>query len=240
MLLATTILGAYVTCRRELIWGKRVPDFSPPLGADESADDNYYREIQELLERHYLGAETPQGQSGFGGDAVRWERARRVITAAMDRDGPFLDIGCANGLLMESVTAWCAERGLTVEPYGLDISESLVALARRRLPEWADRLYVGNAIDWEPPMRFDYVRTELDYVPPARRQAYVERLLREVVTTGGRLIVCAYGSSREGRPRAELVGDQLRGWGFQVAGEAEVAELNGVVVTRVGWIDAGG
>lgn len=212
-------------------------DSAPPSNVDRSADDDYFREMQAMLEEPYLAAETAQGQSGFGGNAVRWERARRVITAAIDRDGTFLDIGCANGLLMESAVAWCAEQGLTVEPYGLDISERLVALARWRLPEWADRIHAGNAIDWEPPWRFDYVRTELVYVPPARRPAYAERLLREVVAPAGRLIVCGYGSSREGRPRAELVGDQLRNWGFQVAGEAEAAELNGVVVTRVAWID---
>lgn len=214
-----------------------MPDPSPPRDAEGSTDGAYYREIQAMLEGRYLASGTPQGQSGFGGDAARWERARRVITAAMDRGGTFLDIGCANGLLMESVAGWGAEQGVTVEPYGLDISESLVALARQRLPQWADRFYVGNAVAWEPPMRFDYARTELVYVPPSRRRAYVEHLLRDVIAPGGRLIVCAYGSSREGKPRAELVGDQLRGWGFEVADEAEAAELNGAVVTRVAWID---
>ena len=60
---------------------------------------------------------------------------------------------------MESVAAWCAERGLAIEPYGVDISPALAELARRRLPQWADRIWVGNAVNWRPPgaMRFDYV-----------------------------------------------------------------------------------
>ena len=35
---------------------------------------------------------------------------------------------------MESVAAWCAERGLAIEPHGVDISPALAELARRRLP----------------------------------------------------------------------------------------------------------
>jgi hypothetical protein len=45
---------------------------------------------------------------------------------------------------MESVAAWCAERGLAIEPYGVDISPALAELARRRLPQWADRIWVGT------------------------------------------------------------------------------------------------
>jgi hypothetical protein len=72
---------------------------------------------------------------------------------------------------MESVAAWCAERGLAIEPYGVDISPALAELARRRLPQWADRIWVGNAVNWRPPggMRFDYVHILLDCVPRARR-----------------------------------------------------------------------
>ena len=72
---------------------------------------------------------------------------------------------------MESVAAWCAERGLAVEPYGVDISPALAELARRRLPQWAGRIWVGNAVNWRPPggMRFDYVHILLDCVPRGRR-----------------------------------------------------------------------
>lgn len=75
-------------------------------------------------------------------------------------------------------------------------------------------------------------------MPPARQPALVARLLREVVVPGGRLIVCSYGSSRHLAPRAEPVGDLLRGWGHAVAGEAEGADANGVVFVRIAWADA--
>lgn len=101
-------------------------------------------------------------------DATRWERGRRPIAEGINRNGTFLDVGCANGLLMESIVGWAAAAGHHVEPYGLDYSPNLAALARRRLPHWADRIFVGNGADWTPPQRFDFVRTELVYVPPGR------------------------------------------------------------------------
>jgi hypothetical protein len=60
---------------------------------------------------------------------------------------------------MESVVAWARADGLAVEVFGLDISEKLAELARQRLPRWRSRIFVGNALFWEPPARFDFVRT---------------------------------------------------------------------------------
>ncbi len=140
---------------------------------------------------------------------------------------------------MESLADWARARGFTIEPYGLDLSPRIAALARARYPAWADRVYVGNAINWEPPRRFDFIGTELVYVPEHRHRDFVERLLDRVSAPGGRLIVCGYGSSRAPTPAAEMVGDTLRSRGFVVAGEAEAADLNGVVFTRIAWIDAG-
>src|SRR5712691_704089 len=99
----------------------------------------------EVYEEHYLASADPHAGSGFGGDEARWEAARRPIVEAIDRDGSFLDVGCANGLLLESIVAWSPYR---IEPYGLDFSPRLVELARRRLPQWADRIYLGDALEW--------------------------------------------------------------------------------------------
>ncbi|HUF02118.1 MAG TPA: class I SAM-dependent methyltransferase [Gaiellaceae bacterium] len=107
-------------------------------------------------------------------------RRRLAARSIVDRGsrGPgqtFLDVGGANGLLMESMADWAG-----VEPYGLEISPELAEVARRRLPRWADRIWVGNAAEWQPPHRFDVVRSSLDCVPPARRRA----LEREVAGWG--------------------------------------------------------
>jgi hypothetical protein len=154
------------------------------------------------------------------------------------RAGPFLDVGCANGLLMESVAAWAAEDGFLVEPHGLDLIESLAALARRRLHHRADRIFAGNVISWRPPLRFDFVCTNLEYAPPALRREMAERLLGEYLVPGGRLVVCSYGSSRRPIPKAEPVGRIFRDWGYKIAGEAESTDTHGVGFNCVAWTNA--
>ena len=55
--------------------------------------------------------------------------------------------------MLECAVAWLAEDGYCIEPYGLDIIPELAARARQRLPHWADRMYVGNALEWTPDHR---------------------------------------------------------------------------------------
>ena len=93
-------------------------------------------------------------------------------------------------------------------------------------------------MSWRPPSRFHFVRTELEYVPPRLQPEMVERLLREFLLPGGRLIVCSYGSSRRPAPKAEPVADILRSWGYEVVGGVEGIDANGVVITRVAWTEA--
>jgi SAM-dependent methyltransferase len=201
-------------------------------------DSGEQRVTWRELEPVYLAADNPRGQSGFSGDEARWEMARRVIADCVPRDGTFLDIGCASGLLMESVVAWAAERGVVVEPYGLDASAKLAELARSRLPEWADRIYTGDALTWDPPRRFDVVRTELVYVPKEREREFVQRLVERFLTPDGRLLICSYGSSRRPAPLVEPIDEQLREMGFTVGGVAEAVDpANGIPVNRVAWIE---
>jgi hypothetical protein len=97
--------------------------------------------------------------------------------------------------------------GYHLEPYGLDIFRKLAAIARTRVPLWRDRIFVGNAIDWDPPRRFVYV-------PQPRQPELAARLLNRVVTPGGRVIVCVYRAP--GALDAEPIGELLRRWGFTV------------------------
>jgi hypothetical protein len=117
---------------------------------------------------------------------------------------------------------------------GLISLRGSLELARQRLPQWRDRIFVGNALVWEPPSIFDFVRTELVYVPNDRRQEYVERLLERAVATGGRLIVCSYGSSRPEGVRAEPLVEDIDRWGLLVdAIHDVVSPEHGFVITRV-------
>jgi len=111
------------------------------------AAQDYFTYVNKLLEDAYLQHSEPWRQSGMSGPEDRWVRLRKPVADCMDRSGSFLDIGCANGYLLECCLKWTVERGILIEPYGLDISEKLVALAKQRLPQYADRFFVGNAFN---------------------------------------------------------------------------------------------
>jgi SAM-dependent methyltransferase len=181
------------------------------------SEDAFYRDQQRLLETGYLRDGTPRGGSGFGGTAADWRAQRAHLCQAIDRDGSFLDVGCANGHLLESLVGWCAEQGVRLEPYGVDLSAGLVAEARRRLPGWAGRFWVGNAPDWTAPVgrRFDYVHTLVDLVPAARVAQMVGHQLERLVAPGGRLLVSSYVPVRDRARHADRV---LLDLGFWVDG----------------------
>lgn len=173
----------------------------------------------EDLERAYLRNSDPIEQSGFYGGKERWRVEREPILDAVPANGEILDTGCANGYLLECLVSWGKERGVALTPYGLDQGRGLIELARRRQPHIADHFFIGNAWDWEPPLRFRYVYTLLDQVPPDYLTPYLHRLFAQVVAPGGRLIVGDYGSRSRGI-QARDVAEVLRSAGLGVRGEA--------------------
>ena len=188
---------------------REVAEIDGALERGEIDEDGWHRRTQELIVPSYLAAETPWGQSGKTGTAEDWERSRSHVADAIDRDGTFLDVGCANGYLMECLPRWTP---FAVEPYGLDLSPELADLARRRLPEWSERIYVGNAFAWDPPRAFTYVRTALDYVPPARRHELLERLLGY-----GERVVIGVFNEHESERTTET---EIESWGVSIAGRS--------------------
>jgi len=154
---------------------------------------SWFDNLKETLENAYLSHEEPWRQSGMSGPEGRWISLRKPVADCIDKAGSFLDIGCANGYLLECCIKWTADRGLKIDPYGLDISLRLLELAKIRLPEYADHFFSGNALTWDPPRRFDFVRTELVYVPADYEKQYIEHLLNNYITLDGKLLVANYG-----------------------------------------------
>jgi hypothetical protein len=128
---------------------------------------------------------------------------------------------------------WCAERGMQVEPYGVDLGPRLVELARQRLPQWADRIWAGNAIDWIPPdgRRFDYVHVLPDCVPAHRRGDLIRHHLARTVRPGGRLLVSEYGAD------PVRAAQTLRALGFTCSGESTGDARTGRPPSNTAWID---
>ena len=223
--------------RRVEIAKERGYDDLAPIDAafrrGEITQEQWHQRVLAIVEPAYLSATTDRMGSGHSGTAEEWEASRGLIMNAVDRSGAFLDVGCANGLLMESVARWSLGRGLRVEPYGVEISARLVEVARARYPQWRKRIWTANAATWLPPRRFDFVRTGLEYVPEGRGSAYVRHLLRHVVAPGGRLIV---GKNNEDRG-SSAIAESLRAWGCSNVRELRRRHSHPGVEMSVVWAD---
>ena len=205
------------------------------LTAGEIDESGWYRAMQAVLVPAYLSATTPQAQSGHSGDETTWKQVRGFVVEAIHRSGTLVDIGCANGHFIETVQRWTAERGLTVEPYGVDLSPDLIELAKTRLPYWKDRLWVGNGLDWIPPFRFDFVHLqEFGYVPAHRRQQLVEHLLRDVCRHDGRLLIGPFNERRA----TKVTETEMSAWGYCPAGVIERPHRLPEVARRLIWLHA--
>ncbi len=199
--------------------------------------NRWFEQNKKALETAYLAGTLPWQQSGFGLHTPRseqdWEALRRPIAACIESPGTFLDIGCANGYLLQCILRWTQERGIQITPYGLDFSEKIIALAQARLPQYTSHLFVGNAWDWQPPITFDYVNTTLDYVPHELHETFINRLLARYLHTGGHLLVAEYLGKSVNPLRLDLPVDQyLVQLGFAVE-SIYSASVDEFAMTRV-------
>ncbi len=191
--------------------------------------DEYFEASHDVMAEYYLSDPTnPYRMSGRSKGAERWEETRRCIADAVDRDGDFMDIGCANGLLLETLMVWAAEKGHSIRPHGIDFIAELVDYARARHPGHERLLEVANAFYWKPRRQYDFVRTNLEYVPKADWPEFIGRLLDLAVAPGGRLIVCHYADPNEPLVDVSAVLEQL---GYTAAGRSAAPGVS------LAWVD---
>jgi 2-polyprenyl-3-methyl-5-hydroxy-6-metoxy-1,4-benzoquinol methylase len=189
--------------------------------------EEYFRVLREAVAEYYLAdPANPYQQSGRSSGAARWEETRRCFVKAIHRSGDFLDVGCANGLLLETLIAWGHEEGCALRPHGIDLVPELIELARQRFPHNRDSFEVANAFYWSPRRRYDFVRTNLEYVPEPDWGAFV-RQQREAVSPGGRLILCHYRNQDEAYVDVAGVAERC---GLQVTGRTDAPGV------AVAWI----
>ncbi|MDX2226621.1 MAG: class I SAM-dependent methyltransferase [Verrucomicrobiae bacterium] len=177
------------------------------------SEAQWFEKVPAALARLYLSYEDPIRQSGFDGDYPLWREARELVVDAFDHDGRFLDVGCANGYLMESIHGWALDRSLFVEPFGLEISPALFKAAQRRYPKWKYQIFEGNVMTWLPTQKFDFIRTGLEYVPPGRETDLIQHIMKTLVNTGGRLILGPFRVTEE-----EATAQVIHRAGFEMAG----------------------
>lgn len=84
-----------------------------------------------------------------------WESGRRKVADLIEDDGPILDFGCANGLLLRSLQMWSNRK---LEPWGFDVSEKAIQAAKRLLPQDSEHFFlIQNQKEKE---RFERIRPQ--------------------------------------------------------------------------------
>jgi hypothetical protein len=111
--------------------------------------DAWDARTRDLLEQAYVEAgDGPRGSGSGQASLGDWRAKRQQLAVPMDRDGTWLDVGCANGFLMATLPSWCAERDVTIEPYGPELLPKVADLARALHPT-LNHLEGKNAFDSE-------------------------------------------------------------------------------------------
>lgn len=195
--------------------------------------DKFLADLKEL-EKSYLMNDDPIRQSGYGGGYNRWFKERSIILDAIEKDGELLDIGCANGYLLECLMQWAQKKGIGLVPFGVDIGIKLIEMAKNRLSLYKTNFWVANAWEWIPPKKFRYVYTLHDHVPNEFFTNYVIHLLSHYVEPDGILIIGAYGSISKNQP-ARNIEEELLNSVFHLAGIASEGDLP---VSKIAWIKA--
>ena len=211
-------------------------ELNAQLAHREISEAEWYDARRKATGIAYLSRDNPRAQSGHGGDEVRWQYTRvLMILEAIYKRGSFLDVGCANGYLVECLEKWVSGAGLDIDFYGVDICEGLVDLARRRLPERAGKFSVANAVLWTPDRRFDYVHAhELSYAPVHREREFLEHLLEDYLSPGGRLIIGPWAVHRD----STGLENRLASWGYEPTGSLLKTHSKDSSLTRkMIWFD---
>lgn len=198
---------------------------------DRRPDQKFSAESAALEDAYLLGVDEI-ARSGFGAGAARWEAERRPLTEGINRDGSFLDVGCANGLLARCVVEWVAERGVELIPFGVDLGAQLVAEAQQMFPADAANFVVADAWTWAPTGRFTFVYSLLDLAPDHLIVSWINRLA-SWVEPGGRLILGSYGSKSRSIEPVD-VASVLRDAGWVPAGESVGGSGP---ITRFAWTE---
>jgi hypothetical protein len=106
----------------------------------------FFDRLRDEIRAFYLAEpEDPYRLPGRSTGPDRWELKRRCIADAVDEAGDFMDEGCANELLLESLRGWC---DVELTPHGIDFVPELIEYAKQRHPDFAENFTIANVWDW--------------------------------------------------------------------------------------------
>lgn len=159
------------------------------------------KDLRELIEkerqvyRRFLSCKTELQRSCWGGTPEGWRRAREVILKAVRRDGSFLDVGCANGVLVRDLRRWAREKGIALRPYGIDLLEEFIPEARQKNPKFKNNFFAAEMMAFKTREKFTYIRVE-NYGPYRSPESFFRKYLG-MLEADGRLIITHYDHEKD-------------------------------------------
>ena len=168
------------------------------------------KKIGELIQESGVGS----GTEGVLPKFEDWERQRRFIAGAINKDGTILDVGCASGLLLKCLLEWSDYR---VTPYGFDNNPKRIQLAKQLLPEHATNIVEADVKNLDLaakglPKTYDFVYWNVweDFVFQEGSRLDAFNSILECVRTDGRLIMGFYPNNKEEKERDLKKLDRLK------------------------------
>ncbi len=191
-------------------------------------NDNWLNAVRKDILESYIKYKEPWKQAGFIMQQDEWDICQKPVAECIDKSGAFLDIGCSNGYLLECLMKWTS---YSLTPYGIDSSLKLVRLAKERLPQFEANLVVANAPEWSSPVKFDFVRTDLDGVLEDLQEQYVNRLMYKYIAPNGKLLLVEHRTKKDSQARPWL-NEKVSKWGLYIA-DQKSAFIDGKELTRL-------
>lgn len=204
--------------------------------ADEEIIGNqqYSEEFKKILSNPELLQKYLQ-ESHVSFDLKRWKQGRKFIADVIDRDGPVLDIGCANGFLLRCLQEWTG-RGNKLIPYGIDTNPEHIKQAKELFPQNQGNFFEGSVeglVRQDSPIKFPTVYWNVwdNYDFSERERIDVLKgVIDKVLAPEGRLILGFY-DVKEGNNKKRI--QQLEQLVFKLTGHLKAEDSNEELV----WLD---
>jgi 2-polyprenyl-3-methyl-5-hydroxy-6-metoxy-1,4-benzoquinol methylase len=191
-------------------------------------NEKWLNSLKKDISETYIKYNEPWKQAGFLLGQKEWEICRRPLAECIDKAGTFLDIGCSNGYLLENILKWTSH---SITPFGIDLSQKLIELAKARLPQYSSNFFVGSATDWTSPITFDYIRIELESVLSDSQEQFLHKLLNSYLAPDGKLLLTEYRSKKDSAKKPWL-NEKVESWGFNIV-DQKSAFIENTELTRV-------
>lgn len=164
-----------------------------------------------------------------------WERSRRFIAGAINKDGSILDYGSANGFLLRCLQEWSPHK---IKVYGIDTDKVAIKRARKLFPSEESHFITLEEIRDNPqfPRSFDFVFWNVwdNYNFEEEGQEELLKSLLGAINKGGRLILGFY---RENKDDSKKVIERIEQLGYEFSSTEENPSGSNEVIA---WFDKTG